>query len=98
MQSPNIPRGVVQNAPFVTLNAKGIQQFPHQPSSARMASTRVCEPKTSGVVGEGSPVARAVLRNVARAWKPLRVLFAGILLSTGIIHSGCCKWLVQRYL
>lgn len=50
-----------------------------------MASTRVCEPKTSGVVDKGPAMARAVLRTVARAWKPLRVLFAGVLLSTGII-------------
>ena len=63
---------------------KGLQPFPDRPSSTGMASTRVCESKTSGVVDKGPAMARAVLRTVARTWKPLRVLFAGVLLSAGI--------------
>lgn len=34
---------------------------------------------------ERSKVASTVLRTLAGAWKPLRILLAGILLSTGIV-------------
>ena len=63
--------------------ATGVQPVPGESSPGRVAAARVRESYTSGLVDERPAMACEILRTVARTWKPLRVLPAGLLLSTG---------------